>query len=89
MSTRFDHDLIAILRCPVSKSPLSVAPTSLIDQLNLQIEAGTLVNCVGQTVGSKLDGGLVNQDQSLLLPIRGGIVILVTDQAIGLTGNHI
>jgi uncharacterized protein YbaR (Trm112 family) len=86
MSTRFDPDLIAIIRCPVTKSPLSAAPKSLIEQLNQQIEAGILVNRIGQTVNIKLDGGFINEDQSLLLPVRGGIVILIADQAIGLNG---
>ncbi len=86
MSTRFDPDLISMIRCPITKSPLSAASRTLIEQLNRQIESGTLVNRIGQTVEIKLDGGFINEDQSLLLPVRGGIVILVSDQAIGLSG---
>ena len=86
MSTRLDPDLVTMIRCPVTKSRLSAASTRLIEQLNQQIEAGTLVNRIGQSVDTKLDGGFINEDQSLLLPVRGGIVILIADQAIGLNG---
>ena len=53
--------------------------------MNQQIEAGSLVNRIGQTVNEKLDGGFVNEGQTLLLPVRDGIVILIADQAIGLS----
>ena len=85
MLTRFDPDLIALIRCPVTKSPLTAASASLIEQLNLQIDAGSLVNRIGQTIDAKLDSGFVNEDRSLLLPVRGGIVILIADQAIELS----
>lgn len=85
MLPRCNPDLITIIRCPVTKSPLSVASTTLIEQMNQQIEAGSLVNRIGQTVNEKLDGGFVNEGQTLLLPVRDGIVILIADQAIGLS----
>lgn len=86
MSTRLDPDLITMIRCPVTKSPLTAASATLIERLNQKIEEGTLVNRVGQTVDQKFDGGFINDDQSLLLPVRGGIVILIADQSIGLDG---
>jgi len=58
----------------------------LIDQLNQQIEAGIVVNRIGQTINIKLDGGFINEHQSLLLPVGDGIVILIADPAIGLNG---
>ena len=89
MSTRFDPDLITMIRCPITKSPLTEAATTLVEHLNQQIKEGTLVNRIGQTVDQKLDGGFINSDQSFLLPVRGGIVILITDQAIGLEGTTV
>ena len=89
MSTRFDPDLITMIRCPITKSPVTEAATTLIEHLNQQIEAETLVNRIGQTVDQKLDGGFINRDQTFLLPVRGGIVILIADQAIGLDGNTV
>ena len=77
-------EILKLLRCPVTKTPLKLADDSTVDQLNLAIEAGTLVDRIGNSVSEKINSGLVNQDQSLLLPIRGDIAILVADQAIEL-----
>ena len=82
MPPKFDAELIHLIRCPVTKSDLTLAPDSMIEELNRRIESGKVVNRVGQTISEKLDGGFVNADQSLLLPVRGGIVILIADQAI-------
>lgn len=78
-------DFLKILRCPVTKSGLTIAEDSLIKKLNDSIEAGTLVNVAGQAVSESVESGLVNEDQSLFLPIRKGIAIMVQDQAIQLT----
>jgi uncharacterized protein YbaR (Trm112 family) len=86
MPPRFDAELIQMIRCPVTKSELTLAPDSVIEDLNRQIESGTAVNRIGQTIVEKLDGGFVNTDRSLLLPVRGGIVILIADQSIPLDG---
>lgn len=86
MSIHIDSGLVAVIRCPVTKSPLHEANLELIENLNQQIETGSLVNRIGQTVSAKLDSGFVNADQSLLLPVRGGIVVLLSDEAIVLDG---
>lgn len=84
MKPEMDVDLSQLIRCPVTKTKLAPAPASLIADLNRRIEAGSLVNRIGQVIDFKLDAGWVNQDESLLLPVREGIVILVVDQAIEL-----
>lgn len=76
--------LTQMIRCPVTKSELAAADDSLIEQLNKIIEAGELVNQIGQKVNVTIESGFVNKDESLLLPQRGGIVILISDQAIPL-----
>jgi uncharacterized protein YbaR (Trm112 family) len=78
-------DLLKVIRCPVTHSELTFADPELVDSLNQKITERTLVNRIGQTVDQSLDGGLVNADRSLLLPIRGEILVLVVDQAIPLT----
>ncbi|MEL7497387.1 MAG: hypothetical protein AAFN77_07225 [Planctomycetota bacterium] len=77
-----DPELLKIVRCPVTKSTLSFAEESLIEQLNLQIKGGELFNRAGQAVENSISAGLVNEDGTLLLPIRNGIAIMVADQAI-------
>jgi uncharacterized protein YbaR (Trm112 family) len=85
MHSSINQDLIAMIRCPLTKSSLILATDGKIEQLNSQIDEGTLFNQVGQKVTAKIDSGFVNEDSTLLLPVRGGIVILITDQAIPLS----
>ena len=75
-------ELLHMMRCPVSRSKLSVADAQLIRQVNERIQSGWLRDRSGNEILQELDGGLVNDDGSLLFPIRRGIVTLVKDQAI-------
>jgi len=84
MPTCFDPALIEMIRCPLTKSRLHPATNEIVDQLNSRIEIGEVQNQIGQTVHEKIDDGFVNENSTLLLPVRGGIIILVTDQAIPL-----
>ena len=84
MSNNLSPDLIQFVRCPVTKFDLVPADQAMLDNVNDEIKHGNLVNQVGQTIESPIENGLVNADGSLLLPVRGGIVILISDQAIPL-----
>ena len=84
----FSSNLLQMIRCPVTKSDLSVASEQLVSDLNEQISSRKLFNQLGQVVEVPIEGGFVNQDQSLLLPVRGGIVILIADQAIPLNKSN-
>ncbi len=79
-------NLVQMIRCPVTKSDLSVASEQVVLELNKQIESRKLLNQLGQVVEVPIESGFVNHDRSLLLPVRSGIVILIADQAIPL-GN--
>lgn len=87
MSDQIAPELIEMLRCPLTRSALKVADPALVQGLNEQVAIGELVNHAGQQVGESLDAGLINEAGTLLLPIRGGIVILVEDQAIPLAAQ--
>ena len=82
--TDFSSSLVQMIRCPVTKSDLTVASEKTVSDLNQQIEKRKLLNQIGQVVEEPLESGFINQDGSLLLPVRGGIVILIADQAIPL-----
>ena len=71
-----------MIRCPVTKSDLTVASEQAVSDLNERIGNRTLLNQIGQVIEEPIESGFINQDGSLLLPVRGGIVILVVDQAI-------
>ena len=84
MPQSFDAELIQMIRCPVTQSRLVLASETVVAELNERIRTGAVVNRDGQPINEILEGGFLNQDQSLLLPVRGGIVILTDDQAIPL-----
>ena len=77
-------EVLALLRCPISASSLSIAESSLVSELNQRIAAGKLFNRLGQPIEQPFEAGLVNEDQSLLFAVRGEIMVLVADQAIEL-----
>lgn len=77
-----DQEFLKIVRCPVTKSSLEYADETTLASLNRKIENGELFNRVGQIVELEITSGLINADRTLLLPIRGGIAIMVADQAI-------
>ncbi len=79
-------EVLSLLRCPVSESPLSLADADVVAELNQRIEAGTLTNRIGQVIEQSFEAGLVNADRSLLFAVRGEIMVLVADQAIELNG---
>lgn len=78
------EELLKILVCPESKTPVALADDALVAQANAAIEAGTLKNRGGEAVQSKIDGGLVREDRVYLYPVRDDIPIMLIDEAIPL-----
>ena len=79
-----DPKLLAMLRCPVSKTPLAMADTQLIEKLNQSIQGGELRDQLDQKVTEPLQAGLVTEDGSRLYAIRNGIPDMNPDDAIQL-----
>lgn len=75
-------ELLDILACPETKQSLKVADDALVARFNEAIEAGTLEKRSGEKVDSKLDGGLVREDGTVLYPILDDIPILLIEEAI-------
>ena len=57
-----DDKLLEIICCPETHQPLRHADAELVTDLNLRIEAGTLLDRVDEKVGQKIDGGLLRED---------------------------
>jgi uncharacterized protein YbaR (Trm112 family) len=76
--------LLDLLVCPEDHSPLRLASTELIAQLNRAIALGTLKNRAGQKVERRLDDGLVRADRTILYPVVDDIPMMLIDEAIPL-----
>ena len=79
-----NDELLAILCCPETHQPVSVASSDLVRRLNEKIEAGALKNQSGEKVGEPIDGALVREDKRFAYIVRQGIPIMLIDQAIPL-----
>lgn len=79
-----DEELLKILVCPEDKTPVRVADTPLIEQINAAIAAGSLKNRGGETVDTAIDAGLIRADGAYLYLIREDIPVMLIDEAIPL-----
>ncbi|ALA56688.1 Trm112 family protein [Nitrospira moscoviensis] len=79
-----DKDLLAILCCPETKQPVSLADPVLVNKINEAVSRGKLQNKGKKSVAEPLDGGLVRADQKILYPIRENIPVMLIDEGIPL-----
>lgn len=81
-----DQELLDLLVCPEDHTPLRMASTEVMTELNRAIAAGTLKNRLGEVVQHQLSAGLVREDGMLLYPVVDDIPVLLIDEAIPLEG---
>lgn len=79
-----DKDLLAILCCPETKQPVSIADPLLIQRINNAVTSGSLTNKGKKPVSTQLEGGLVREDQQILYPIRENIPVMLIEEGIPL-----
>ncbi|MCH2600924.1 MAG: hypothetical protein MKZ94_16050 [Pirellulales bacterium] len=79
-----DPQLLSILRCRVTASVLSIAEDSLIQSINEEIGKKKIQSRIMEELDTPIDGGLINQEGSLLMPVYQGIPDMNPDDAITL-----
>ncbi len=84
MAVNIDAELLKILVCPENKTPVRLASSDLVGEINQKIENGACTNRGGEAVTDRIDGGLVREDDAYLYPIRDDIPIMLIDEAIPL-----
>lgn len=77
-----DSKLLDILCCPETRGALKMATADCLAALNNSISAGTLKNVAGESVSEPLTEALVTEDGSRVYPVREGIPVLLSDEAI-------
>ncbi len=77
-----DAKLVEILRCPVTREPVSLAPKDRLRALNAEIVAGRLRYADGRKVEAPLEAALLTADGARIYPVRDDIPIMLADEAI-------
>jgi len=80
-----NEQLLDILCCPVTRSPLGRLPKDRLDRLTLAIERGAIKDRGDRTLTEPLAAALVTRDGKLAYPIIDGIPVLLEDRGIALT----
>lgn len=81
-SNGLSAELLGLLRCPVTGSPLAVLTAEETGSWNRRIEKGEVTARNGAAVRLPVDEGLINSSRDLIIPVRNGIVQMVEDQLI-------
>ena len=75
-------ELLDILVCPETRTPVRMADDDLLTALNRAVEAGRVRNRRGDVLTDAVEAGLVREDGAVLYPIRDGIPIMLIDEAV-------
>ena len=71
----FPADLLDLLRCPVTRQTLVPATAEQLARLNAAVAAGLPIR-------EPLDAALVRADGTAAYPVRGGIPVLLAEEAV-------
>jgi len=77
-----DKQLLDMLLCPETHTPLAEADAAFLAKLNHAISAGKIKNRGGDLVAKPIPAGLVRRAADLLYPVVDDIPVLLVDEAI-------
>lgn len=77
-----DSKLLDIICCPETRATLKLVDGDRLSTLNSAIAAGSLKNAAGESVSEALVEALITEDGSRVYPVREGIPVLLSDEAI-------
>ncbi|MEW6072583.1 MAG: Trm112 family protein [Planctomycetota bacterium] len=81
-----DPELLAILVCPDTRQPLSLAGEELVARVNAAIERSGVATVGGAAVREALEEGLVRADGRVIYPVRQSIPVLLIEEGIPVPG---
>ena len=87
VSVSMHEQLLLSTICPVFGTPLEVASRALTNRLNGQIGALALRSLIGRTVCDPAEHFLIDAEQRIAYPVREGIPVLKSYEAIPLTST--
>jgi uncharacterized protein YbaR (Trm112 family) len=79
-----DKELIDILCCPVTKTPVRLLTKDEIDKLNDRIGSEQLRYADGELVDKALQEGLITEDGKTVYRVDDGIPVMLADKGIAL-----
>ncbi len=77
-------ELLAILRCPENRQPLTLAEPAVVEQLRQRQQQGELVDVNGRAIQGRIDAALLRQDGQLAYLVLDGIPRMLADEAVRL-----
>ena len=85
------EEVLALLRCPVTKQSLTVAGPELVARLEALRAAGTLRDRAGNPFPGPgpIESGLVTADGGIFYPIRDGIPVMIAGEGVDLEATRI
>ena len=78
-------DLLEILCCPRTKTPVQMLSAEQLATLNSSIESGEALYHDGSVIEKPLEEGLVTEDGEVAYRIEDGIPIMLVEQGIPLS----